>query len=414
MTRHLIALTLVLSLFACSDDARSGDGGGQPAPTPDFTGTFNTSGTLDLSGPIGATESVGDGVARIVVDGLVERAGAPSFIEDQVRGALEAALLEPIAAAVDSQTPPEWQIGGEQHTLLTMKLAGIEMETQLTLNGAPNALTGTERITAIRIPGEVPLSIDLTALDVDDAGVLSLDAPVTGRSSDATIGADHVGSRRHQSLTDSRRAHPRGGLTRVGEHLKRYDGQSASLARQADGQLELLDHLEGLEEQDVYPGVHQDLDLFREGLSGRRSLGSGEAAETNARRPDAPGHIRPPTGDLTRDSNRGPVYGLELVHQTVLLELESTRPEGVGGEHPCAGAEVLFVNRPDHLGLLEGDLLKAPIEENTALIEHGAHGAVEEQSSLVRELEERLHASLSWGRIWEQAVTVSRVSVQRA
>ena len=187
MTRHLIALTLVLSLFACSDDARSGDGGGQPAPTPDFTGTFNTSGTLDLSGPIGATESVGDGVARIVVDGLVERAGAPSFIEDQVRGALEAALLEPIAAAVDSQTPPEWQIGGEQHTLLTMKLAGIEMETQLTLNGAPNALTGTERITAIRIPGEVPLSIDLTALDVDDAGVLSLDAPVTGRSSDATL-----------------------------------------------------------------------------------------------------------------------------------------------------------------------------------------------------------------------------------
>ena len=203
MVRIALVLGFALLFTGCGDDAPSNGGndgnggnhGGSPAPPPpiDFTGQYNTTGTWDLSGPIAASESIGQGVARIVVDGLVQRSGAPSLIEDEVQGALDAALLDPIAAAVDAQTPPEWRVGGELHTVLTMKLAGIEADTLLTLDGEGDALDGTERVTALRVPGATVFSVDLTALDEDGTGIVTLESPVTAAVSGLTLDIDdHV------------------------------------------------------------------------------------------------------------------------------------------------------------------------------------------------------------------------------
>jgi len=184
-----VILGLVVVFPACGDDNNS------PATPPplDFTGDFDTVGTWDLSGPIAAHESVGQGVARIFVRLLVERARAPSLIKDRLSEVLRAALLGPVASAVDAQTPPEWQVGGELHSALTMKLAAIGVETRLSLQGEPGALAGTERLTALSIPGDPPYSVDLTALDEDGSGVVSLVAPVTARVNGRRLTVDqHV------------------------------------------------------------------------------------------------------------------------------------------------------------------------------------------------------------------------------
>ena len=200
MTRTIPFLLLTWAFMACGDDTTTAR---PDTPAVDFSGVFSTVGTVDLSGPITASESIGDGVARLIIDGLVARATVPDVVKGQLRQTLELALRDPIAAAVDAQTPAEWQIGGAQHALLSRTLAAVEMETALTLTGTAAGLTGTQRITAIRVPGDVPLSLDLTSIDAQEGGVLSLTASITGRVSGSTLTLDpHVFALRLDALIE--------------------------------------------------------------------------------------------------------------------------------------------------------------------------------------------------------------------
>ena len=168
-------LLLAWVLPGCGDD---GGGGGSLNAT--LAPVYQTTGTWDLSGPLGDGYTVGDVVVDLLVDEVVERA-VPSAFKDRARGAIDARVRVPIRTYVNQRTPMDLAPGGDSYTALAMTLAAVQVSTTLSLTGS-SALSGTERIDAIQVPvGDDVIEVPLDALALDGEGAVVVESAVTGR-----------------------------------------------------------------------------------------------------------------------------------------------------------------------------------------------------------------------------------------
>lgn len=149
---RMFACTVLLALCACP-----GDGGGEALGTRlELTGSFKTTGTWDLRGPLGSGHSPGDLIADLVLEELVERLGVPELAREKAFELLSELGHGSIAAQVNGTLPENWQRGGSTRKALAMSLGSVVRETELSLSLAENSIgiSGRSELTALTIAVE--------------------------------------------------------------------------------------------------------------------------------------------------------------------------------------------------------------------------------------------------------------------
>jgi hypothetical protein len=118
---------------------------------PLWSGTYTSTGTWKLSGPLEGGRTVGDAAADLLLDEVVSAAPVPSFLESKLRDWLSDALRNPVKQAVDSRVPKDLAPDGALTLLLGETLASVQIESTITLGGDTDELEGNEAITAIEL-----------------------------------------------------------------------------------------------------------------------------------------------------------------------------------------------------------------------------------------------------------------------
>ncbi len=160
-----------------------------PAPTQlVYEGTYDTKAQWDLSGPFAGSATVGDVAAEIVVDEVAGLIGVPESMQDAVREKIADAIFDKVRDHVDANAPDALQPDGELFLALSKTFATVEVETRMTLTpdeDDPDALHGTERITAMRVPYDGELhDLPIDQLGLGDDAKLVLEADVTAQVTD--------------------------------------------------------------------------------------------------------------------------------------------------------------------------------------------------------------------------------------
>jgi hypothetical protein len=147
-----------------------------------WVGTYATSGTWKLSGPLEGGRTAGDAAADLLLDELVGAAPVPSFLEDDLRGWLSSTIREDVKTAVDTRVPKDLAPGGAITKLLGETLTTVRLESTLVLRGDEDELEGDETFTAVEyvISGK---SHRLTAADL--SGQTGISAAWAGKQRDA-------------------------------------------------------------------------------------------------------------------------------------------------------------------------------------------------------------------------------------
>jgi hypothetical protein len=148
---------------------------------------------------------------------------------------------------------------------------------------------------------------------------------------------------------------------------------------------EFLDIAEGLQDESVHPSVEQPPGLAGEVGLGFFPGGFAERFDSKAEGADRPDHRGPAGGHSASQLGGGPVDPLGLGREAILSEFARVGAEGVGLDDLGAGAEVFPVDGGDQVGLAEVQLVVADVEEDAALVEHGAHRPVEDVGPAVGE-----------------------------
>ena len=186
------------------------------------------------------------------------------------------------------------------------------------------------------------------------------------------------------------------------------DAASAFPPQPLDGDERRLDVarvVAGLEQQHIHAALQQGPRLLVEVLHqlrkghpaghrdrfGRRAHRAGDEAGF-VRRGDL-------VGRLPREPRRNHVQLVGLVLQPVLGEHEPRATEGVGRDHVGARREVGAVDAHHEIGSGAHELLVAPLERGAAevvggelvLLEHGAHGPIEHEHTLLEDVVEPRH-----------------------
>lgn len=132
-----VLFSFVVLLSACGDEA------------PQWVGSYDTTSTWNVSGPLAGGRTVGDAIADLLVDGIVGASGVPSLLEDQAHEALSDLIREDVKGAVDGYVPAELAPTGTMTQLLGEALASLTVESTLTLEEGflPGSLEGNETIT---------------------------------------------------------------------------------------------------------------------------------------------------------------------------------------------------------------------------------------------------------------------------
>ena len=172
-----------------------------------------------------------------------------------------------------------------------------------------------------------------------------------------------------------------------------YDAQAGSdLAGGANGLARLGQRGHGFDDEKVRahagPALGQRGDLFGEGCAGLVEREFSLRRQRNAERADGPGdeglgglllgNLR---DALAGDADSGEVDLAHPVAEAMALQAEGVCAEGVGLDDLRAGLQVLGVDTGDGLRLREVQLIEAAVDEDSAVIEHGAHGTVGEHAS---------------------------------
>jgi hypothetical protein len=168
-------LTLVvcalLTLTACGDD-------------PAWIGTYASSGSWDISGPLAGGRTVGDAVADLLVDKIVGLSGVPSPLEDKAHELTDKAIRAHVKSAVDGNAPTELAPGGQVAQLLASSLAKVKVESTITLEEGllPGSMEGKEDVTSLTYEHEGK-AYTLDAAKLAGAGV-SIEAEWEGDEGD--------------------------------------------------------------------------------------------------------------------------------------------------------------------------------------------------------------------------------------
>jgi hypothetical protein len=143
----------------------------------------------DLTGAVAVGPTLGDTVADLLIEELIDRAGIPGFLESAARSKLRSLVRAPIVAFVNAHTPGVFDADSGVLAGLTDALSDVEVVSELTLRAVPGDATrfeGVERIIAVRVHAgttviEVPIDALLPVLGAD-----ALAADLTG----AAVGDD--------------------------------------------------------------------------------------------------------------------------------------------------------------------------------------------------------------------------------
>lgn len=159
-TVHLALLSLFLASCGVVGD-------------PHWIGTYSTSGTWDLGGPLANDRTVGDAVADLLTEQLVALLGIPSLVEDEAEGLVDKAVRPAVKTVVDPYAPAELSPGGSLYKVLGATLTQIKVESALTLEKdlLPGSMKGDERFTTFSFEHEGKVY----ALDAKELSRLGID-----------------------------------------------------------------------------------------------------------------------------------------------------------------------------------------------------------------------------------------------
>ncbi|MGC4121634.1 MAG: hypothetical protein QM765_45060 [Myxococcales bacterium] len=139
---------------------------------PQWPGTYSTTGTWDLGGPLANDRTVGDAVADLLTEQLVETLGIPSLVQDEAEALVDKAVRPAVKAVVDPNAPKELEPGGVVYQALGATLAQIKVESELTLEKGllPGSLKGKETFAAFSFEREGKTYV-LEAKELNEVGV---------------------------------------------------------------------------------------------------------------------------------------------------------------------------------------------------------------------------------------------------
>ncbi len=120
----------------------------RPPPGRWWAGVYDADGLWDLSGPITARRTLGDVVADLLVDEIVDRAGVPSLLADQARELVHDLVAAKVKAAVDQSAPAALRPDSELMRKLAVVLASTEVKSTIDIAAGRRAtdVRGTEEL----------------------------------------------------------------------------------------------------------------------------------------------------------------------------------------------------------------------------------------------------------------------------
>ena len=173
-------------------------------------------------------------------------------------------------------------------------------------------------------------------------------------------------------------------MTRTGKLRRSFFGGQQSFAR-------FIQRGHGLDDEQVDAGIGQGTDLLSKGGASFIEAGFAQRLEPDAERADGAGNVGGARLLLLEVVDGLPgqldACGVDLGDlrgEAVAGEAEPVGAEGVGFEDLGAGLEVFLVNREDEVGVREVQFVVAAIDEDTAGVEHRAHGAIGEHGAMWR------------------------------
>ena len=84
-----------------------------------------------------------------------------------------------------------------------------------------------------------------------------------------------------------------------------------------------------------------------------------------------------------RQLRAGQIDRPDLIAEAEAAQLHAVRAEGVGLDDVGAGLQVLAVHVDDQIGLRLVERLEAAIDEDALRVQHGAHGAVADEHTII-------------------------------
>jgi len=154
-------LCLGMACGSSEDDAQTGDSGGPATvpgqgsepptaarpPGPAWVGVYEASGVWDLSGPITKQRTLGDVVADLMVDKIVELAHVPSRFEDRATDEVRDLVGDRVKEAVDTRAPAELRPGSPFMKTLATVLTSADVASTITLTtGEGDEVKGSEEL----------------------------------------------------------------------------------------------------------------------------------------------------------------------------------------------------------------------------------------------------------------------------
>ena len=160
------------------------------------------------------------------------------------------------------------------------------------------------------------------------------------------------------------------------------------MPRRFDGDANLLEVPEGFQHQHVRTALDERRGLLGEGGGGQIELRLRRHAGDQPDRSHGAGDPHVLAGRLAGEPRAREVERAHLVAEAVAVEPEGVRAERVGLDDVRAGVDVVLVDLGDHVRPGDVELLEVLHDEDAALVEERAHGAVEHQ--------ERAHRLAKW------------------
>ena len=151
----------------------------------------------------------------------------------------------------------------------------------------------------------------------------------------------------------------------------------------------LGDLAERLENDQIDAAVEQPAELLREDLP---RLLVGEPTQwfdLNTQGPDRPGDKGGLLGGSLGRPCAAEVDVVDAGFQAVRGELEAVGTEGIGLDHIGTGSDVVAVYLANEVGVGQVEFVKARVDEDTLLIEKGAHATVKDNDVLLQSVAKR-------------------------
>ena len=138
---------------------------------------------------------------------------------------------------------------------------------------------------------------------------------------------------------------------------------------------QLVQIAESLEDQQVYAGFQQGIDLFAEGGARFGEGSRPQRLDAHVERSHGARHKRA-VGRFARQADSRQVDGVQLLRQAERAQTLPRGAEGVGLQNLGARLRVFLMDLAHHVRRREVQLVEAAIDEHAARVKHGTHCAI--------------------------------------